>query len=90
MRKTDPEYRQLSRVFGMCLRAIRTDRGMSQEEFGQVLGISKQVLSRYERGNRCPPLATAWFFSQRLGIPLDVMVGELPPMSRSARENVPL
>ena len=36
--------------FGDRLRAIRKEKGMSQDEFAKLLGTSKQVLSRYEIG----------------------------------------
>ena len=61
--------------------AVRISRGLSLDEFSALLGISKQVLRRYEQGLRCPLLTEAWKFSRTLGIPFHVLVGERPPDS---------
>lgn len=66
-------------LFGARLRVIRISRGMSLDEFSALLGISKQELSRYERGRRRLRLTAVWGFSQRLNVPFDVLIGELPP-----------
>lgn len=79
MKKSSVRRHPFSARFGARLREIRKSRNMTQEEFGQLLGVSKQVLSRYERGQRCPPLVTAWGFSQKLGVPLGEMVDMTPP-----------
>ena len=36
------------------LRAIRRERGMTQQDVADRLGISRQSLSNYENGNRQP------------------------------------
>lgn len=56
--------------FGEHLRKIRKARGMSQEELALLLGTSKQVISRYENGQRSPRISVASEYAQKLGIPL--------------------
>ena len=41
-------------TFGKRLRHIRKERKMTQEAFAELLGTSKQILSRYEREDRSP------------------------------------
>lgn len=73
--------RRFSILFGARLRVVRISRGMGLDEFSALLGISKQDLRRYEWGRRCLCLTAVWDFSQKLGVPLHVLVGELPPDS---------
>ena len=68
---------RISIVFGKRLRDRRKALGMSQEEMGRMLGISKQAVSCYERGIRRPTLAVAWVFSTKLDVPLDFFCTEL-------------
>ncbi len=64
--------------FGERLRAIRKDRGLSQEQLAEILGTSKQVISRYENGQRAPKITIASEFAERLGIPLAALSGDAP------------
>lgn len=80
MRKgSDSLSQRFGILFGARLRVVRISRGMSRDEFSALLGISKQELSRYERGRRRLRLTAAWDFSQSLNVPFDVLVGDLPP-----------
>lgn len=62
---------------GANLRSIRKDRGMTQEQLAGMLGSSKQVLSRYERGERCLTLSTAAQYAHCLRIPLSALTDGL-------------
>ena len=55
-------------VFGENLRRIRKARGISHDELARVLGTSKQVISRYENGQRSPKLSTVEEYADRLGV----------------------
>lgn len=56
--------------FGRALRAIRRERALSQEELARILGTSKQVISRYENGQRIPKITIVRDYANRLGVPL--------------------
>ena len=45
-------------TFGDKLKKYREEHGISQEQLGAILGTSKQVISRYEKGQRSPQLDT--------------------------------
>lgn len=64
--------------FGDALRTIRVMRGMTQEEFAELLGTSKQVISRYENGQRSPKISVAKEYAERLGITLSELNGDAP------------
>ena len=45
------------RTFGEKLKEIRKSRNMTQENFAELLGTSKQVISRYETNQRIPKIS---------------------------------
>lgn len=57
-------------TFGEKLKKYREEHGMSQEQLGAVLGTSKQVISRYEKGQRSPQLDTVQSYALKLDLPI--------------------
>ena len=64
--------------FATTLKRIRTEKGMSQEEFAAFLGTSKQNISRYEIGEVSPKISTAAKMAEKLGISLAELNGDKP------------
>ena len=62
--------------FGARLRKIRKELGETQDEFAARIGTSKQVLSRYESGQRIPKISLAEKYSKALGVSVDYLMGE--------------
>ena len=52
------------------LKLLREERGMSLSEFANLLGTSKQVLSRYERGENTPKITTVAHYAKVLDVSL--------------------
>ncbi len=75
----------MERTFGQNLRALRTERGLSQEELAAQLGTTKQVVSRYENGQRTPKVTVVEAFARRLGVPLAALLGEAAAQSGALR-----
>lgn len=82
MRTPKVDYNTVPRVdleyvpFGDRLREIRKERNMSQDKFAQLLGTSKQVLSRYETGQRAPKITLVQSFAQKLNVSTDYLLGD--------------
>ena len=55
-------------TFGKRLRHIRKERGMTQEAFAELLGTSKQILSRYEREDRSPRIDVVRKYAEALKV----------------------
>ncbi len=55
-------------TFGDNLRKIRKEKGMTQDELAVLLGTSKQVLSRYENGQRSPKISVVADYAEKLGV----------------------
>lgn len=65
-------------AFSDALKKIRKQRDMSQEDMAKLLGTSKQVISRYERGERSPKIKTAAQYAAILGVTWDQLNGDAP------------
>lgn len=52
------------------LKMLRMERGMSQTDFAKLLGTSKQVISRYEKGENTPKITTVANWAAILGVSL--------------------
>lgn len=55
----------------MTLKQLRTNRGMSQAELGDMVGLKQTTISQYENGSRKPPLSMAKKLSEVLNVSLD-------------------
>ena len=66
----------MSPDFGENLKRIREENGWTLEEMAKRLGSTKQVLSRYERGERTPKITMASKFAEALGVPLNELTGD--------------
>ncbi len=76
--------------FGANLKRLRKARGLSQDELASLLGTAKQVISRYETGQRVPRLSVVSAFAQKLGVPLRTLTGEAEEPAPAGGRRVPI
>jgi transcriptional regulator with XRE-family HTH domain len=57
------------RVFGERIRALRQDRGLSQERLAEMAGVHRTYLSSLERGERNVSLDNIYAIAEALGVP---------------------
>ena len=62
--------------FGERLRELRKEKGLSQDEFAKMLGTSKQILSRYELGQRSPKIEQVSKYAEKLKVSVDYLLGD--------------
>jgi repressor LexA len=62
--------------FGPKLKALRLYRGLSQEELATRIKTSKQVISRYETGQRVPKITVVKQFADDLNVPISYFLEE--------------
>ncbi len=60
--------------FGVNLKKIREEKGITQQTLADQLFVTRQAVSRWEGGSRYPDLMTAKKISQYLEVPLDDLV----------------
>ena len=65
----------MKNTFGENLRRIREERGLSQEQFALIFNTSKQVISRYETGQRSPKINTVSEYAQKLNVDISALTG---------------
>jgi transcriptional regulator with XRE-family HTH domain len=76
----------LREKFGQRLKAIRSARKLSQEQFAELLGISVDFLSLIERGINAPSFENLDAFSAQLNIPLSALFDFDATLNPSSRE----
>lgn len=61
--------------FSEVLRSLRTQRGLTQQELGEHVGLSKAVISKYENGIGYPTLDSLIYFAEYFGVTTDYLLG---------------
>ena len=61
---------RLRQQFGLRVLGMRQERGLTQEEFAELVGISVDFLSLIERGVNAPSFETLQQLAERLGVPV--------------------
>lgn len=62
--------------FSEKLKLLREERKMSLSEFANLLGTSKQVISRYERGENTPKITTVAHYAEVLNVSLSYLMND--------------
>ena len=60
--------------FGEKLIKLRKQKGMSQEQLGMQLGITRQSVSKWESGSTLPELSKLIAISEIFGVSVDYLV----------------
>ena len=72
-------------VFGERIKALRTRKGLSQEELAGRLGVSPQSVSKWEHGRNAPELSVVLPLARLLGVSADELL-EDPARQRESWE----
>ena len=62
--------------FSEKLKLLRDEKEMSLAEFATLLGTSKQVISRYERGENTPKITTVAHYAKVLNVSLAYLMND--------------
>ena len=65
------------RAFGERLKALRQQKGWSQEEFARLLRVSRNTVNRWEMGERSPALPMIERIAAALGVGVEAVLPEL-------------
>lgn len=66
-------------TIGENIRRLRIEAGLTQEELARAVGVVKQAIGNYERGDREPDLTTLPCIADALGVSMARLLGEAPP-----------
>lgn len=69
----------------MKLKELRKSKNITQLDVATAIGVSPQVLSRYERGEREPDYKTLCKLADFFGVTVDELLGRSPQLFDDAR-----
>ena len=69
--------------FGDRLRALRTEKGLSQMDFAKQIRISKSSVNMYERGEREPGFETLEVIADYFNVDMDYLLGKSDVVRKS-------
>ena len=72
--------------FGERLKHYRKQRGLTQQELADLLGVSNKSVSRWESGSY-PDVATLGPLARALGVTVDDLLGTAPPIRTLGRSD---
>lgn len=76
-------------LLGERLKELRMERNMSQQELGNLLGITKVSVCGYENGTRSPSIDTLCEIARVFGVSTDYLLGmEIPIIANDMGEYI--
>lgn len=76
-------------AFGEKLQQLRSRKGMSQEQLADILGVSRQAVSKWERNETLPETEKVIRISDCFDVSLDYLLKDGPEQPRLAPSSVP-
>lgn len=71
------ESKPIAKQFGVVVRKLRTNRGMSQEAFADLCGVHRTYMGAIERGEKTVTIETAGKIAKALNIRISQLFIEL-------------
>ena len=69
---------------GGIIMALRKEKGWSQSELAKVVGVSREIIGKYERNDTFPSIEIAKNIADALEVSLDYLVGTAKTQLNSA------
>ena len=76
----------MNETFGQRFTRLRKQRGLTQEELGEKLGVSGQAVSKWENDASMPDISLLVQLSDILGVSLDDLLGKERQLTRIVPE----
>lgn len=76
----------MNETFGQRFTRLRKQRGLTQEELGEKLGVSGQAVSKWENDASMPDISLLVQLSDILGVSLDDLLGKERQLTRVVPE----
>lgn len=68
----------MNETMGSIIMRLRKDKGLTQEQLANALGISYQAVSKWETGNSCPDIAALPLLADLFGVSIDALFDRTP------------
>lgn len=59
---------------GKFIAALRKEKGMTQEQLGEILGVTNKTVSRWENGNYMPDIEMLSLLSKEFGVSINEII----------------
>ena len=59
---------------GKFIAALRKDKGLTQEQLGEKLGVTNKTISRWENGNYMPDVEMLSLLSKEFGVSINELI----------------
>jgi len=72
------------------LRVLRINKGISQQQLAEVVGVSQQSVNKYERQTVEPDITTLMALADYFGTTVDFLIGHTPGAGYDPRQELEL
>ena len=62
------------RKIGKFIAALRKEKGLTQEQLGETLGVTNKTISRWENGNYMPDVEMLLLLSEKFGVSINELI----------------
>ena len=63
-------------IIGLKIKELRTDKGITQKELANALGVTEQAISRWENQTCCPDLSLIVPIARYFSVSTDELFGK--------------
>lgn len=70
-----PEETAFFQELGLRIATLRKDRGLTQTQLGEMIGVSQQQVVSFEKGRRKVPASALPRLSKALGVSVEELIG---------------
>lgn len=74
------------KAFGRAIKALRAEKGLSQEALADLAGVQRPTLSAIERGTSDPRLSTLFRLAEAMGEPPNVLIARTEAVITSSKK----
>ena len=62
-------------IFAERIRELRLERGLTQEELGEIIGVKRFSIYSYEKGRACPEMKGLGALAEFFDVSMDYFAG---------------
>ena len=66
-------------TIGQKIRIARISLNVTRQELAEIAYVSPYIIANYEVGRRTPDIETLCLIADYFGMPLDELIGRIPP-----------
>lgn len=80
----------IGQIIAFNLKALRSERNLTQSQLAKLSGVSKAMLSDIEKGGSNPTINTIWKIANALNVPYTRLMEDMNDTATIVRQNEPI